>query len=142
MTTTTGSDYYAGQAQLMTVSGNTDSNPADYTLSFDAYGSQAAGVQFSIQTWPSNYFGGSGPVINATINDQLIAASTWQTFKVNLANITSASPTGATWQLAFQINAWQWGGAGMTDTLTIDNIVRRRSTLQPSLRASDLPPRW
>jgi hypothetical protein len=123
MTTTTGSDYYAGQAQLMTVSGNTDSNPADYTLSFDAYGSQAAGVQFSIQTWPSNYFGGSGPVINATINDQLIAASTWQTFKVNLANITSASPTGATWQLAFQINAWQWGGAGMTDTLTIDNIV-------------------
>src|SRR5580698_6455711 len=57
MTTTTGSDYYAGQAQLETVSGNTDSNPADYTLSFDAYGSQAANIQFSIQSWPNDYFG-------------------------------------------------------------------------------------
>lgn len=44
ITTTTGGDYYAGQAQLQTVSGNTDANPADYVLSFDAYGSQAANV--------------------------------------------------------------------------------------------------
>ena len=122
MTTTTGSDYYAGQAQLMTVSGNTDSNPADYTLSFDACGSQAASIQLSVQTWQNNYFGGS-EVINATINDQLTAANTWQTFEVNLGNITSASPTGATWQLSFQLNAWQWGGAGFADTLKIDNIV-------------------
>jgi hypothetical protein len=123
MTTTTGSDYYGGQAQLETVSENTDLNPADYVLSFDAYGSQAANIQFSIQTWPDEYFGGSGPVINATVNDQLTAANTWQTFKVNLGNLTSASPTGATWQLSFQINAWQWGGAGYADTLKIDNIV-------------------
>jgi hypothetical protein len=123
MTTTTGSDYYAGQAQLGSVSGNSDADAEDYTLSFEAYGSQAANIQFSIQTWPNDYFGGSGPVINATVNDQLTAANTWQTFKVNLGNITSASPTGATWQLSFQINAWQWGGAGFTDTLKIDNIV-------------------
>jgi hypothetical protein len=126
MTTTTGSDYYAGQAQLATVSGNTDPNAADYTLSFDAYGSQAANVQFSIQTWPNDYFGGTGPVINATVNDQLTAANTWQTFKVNLGTITSASPTGATWQLSFELGAWQWGGAGVTDTLRIDNIVLTR----------------
>jgi hypothetical protein len=25
--------------------------------------------------------------------------------------------------LAFQLNSWQWGGPGLTDTLTIDNIV-------------------
>ena len=123
MTTTTGSDYYAGQAQLMTVSGNTDSNPADYTLSFDAYGNRADNIQFSIQTWQNNYFGGSGPIINATVNDQLTAANTWQTFEANLGNITSASPTGATWQLGFQLNASQWGGAGLTDTLKIDNII-------------------
>src|SRR5689334_11620492 len=36
MTATTGSDTYTGQAQLQTVSGNTDANPADYILSFDA----------------------------------------------------------------------------------------------------------
>jgi len=123
MTTTTGSDYYGGQVQLQTVSGNTDSSAADYTLSFDAYGSQAASVQFSIETWPNDYFGGSGPVINATVNDPLTAADTWQTFKVNLGDITSAIPTGATWQLSFQLNAWQWGGGGLTDTLKIDNIV-------------------
>ena len=67
MTATTWSDYYTGQMGLMTVSGNTDPNPADYVLSFDAYGSQAATIQFMIQTWPNNYFGG-GPVINVTTN--------------------------------------------------------------------------
>ena len=152
MTPTTINDYYAGQVQLMTVSGNTDPNPSDYVLSFDAKGSQVANIQFTIQTWPDNYFGGSGPVINATVNDQLTAANTWQTFSVNLGSITTASPTGATWQLEFQINAWQWGGPGNTDTLTIDNIILmlllviplcspRRSTLQPTAAVSPLPPR-
>ena len=123
MTATTWSDYYAGQMGLMTVSGNTDPNPSDYVLSFDARGSQAATFQFMIQTWPDNYFGGSGPVINVSMNDELTAANAWQTFSVNLGSLTSASPTGATWQLAFQLNSWQWGGPGLTDTLTIDNIL-------------------
>src|SRR5208282_545275 len=101
MTTTTWSDYYTGQVQLMTVSGNTDPNPSDYVLSFDACGSRAATIQFIIQTWPDNYFGGSGPVINATVNDVLTAADTWQTFSVNLGSITAAAPIGATWQLEF-----------------------------------------
>jgi len=96
MTTTTGSDYYAGQAQLMTVSGNTDTNPADYVLSFDANGSQAANIQFQVQTWPNSYFGGTGPVVNAVANEQLAAANTWQTFSINLGNITTAARTGAT----------------------------------------------
>jgi len=123
MTTTSWSDYYTGQLQLMTVSGNTDPSPSDYVLAFDAYGSQAAAtIQFIIQTWPDNYFGGSGPVINATVNDVLTAANTWQTFSVNLGSITEAMPTGATWQLEFQLSSWQWGGPGLTDTLTIDNI--------------------
>ncbi len=122
MTTTTGSDYYTGQLQLMTVSGNTDPNPSDYVLSFDAKGSQAANIQFIIQTWSGNYFGGT-QAIQAATNDQLAAANTWQTFSVNLGSLTTASPTGATWQLEFQLNASQWGGAGHTDTLTIDNIT-------------------
>ena len=123
MTATTGGDYYAGWVQLMTVSGNTDTNPANYVLSFDAYGSQAANIYFMIQTWPGNDFGGSGPVINAIVNDLLTAPNTWQTFSVNLGSITSAIPTGATWQLGFQLCAWQWGGPGLTDALKIDNIT-------------------
>jgi hypothetical protein len=122
MTATTWSDYYAGQLQLMTVSGNTDPNPSDYVLSFDAYGSQAAVIQLGLQSWQNNYFGGT-QLLNTTLSDQLSAANTWQTFSVNLGTIAGTNPTGATWQLNFQLNSWQWGGPGNTDTLTIDNIV-------------------
>jgi hypothetical protein len=122
MTATTSGDSYTGQAQLTTVSGNTDPNPANYVLSFDAKGNQAANIQFIIQTWPNSGFGGTQQ-IQATVNDLLTAANTWQTFRVNLGTITTASAAGATWQLEFQINASQWGGAGHTDTLLVDNIV-------------------
>jgi len=122
MTTTTWGDYYAGQVQLMTVSGNTDPNAADYVLSFDAMGSQAGPIQLGLQSWQNNYFGGS-QLINATLNDALSAANTWQTFSVNLGTIAGANPTGATWQFNFQLNSWQWGGPSNTDTLTVDNIV-------------------
>jgi hypothetical protein len=122
MTTTTWSDYYAGQLQLMTVSGNTDPNPANYVLSFDAYGSGIGNVQLGLQSWQNNYFGGS-QLINTTLNNALSAANTWQTFSVNLGTIAGANPTGATWQLNFQLNSWQWGGPGIINTLTIDNIT-------------------
>ena len=123
MTPTSGSDYYAGQVQLMTVSGNTDENSGNYVLSFDAKGSQAGTIQLSIQTWPNDYFGGSGPVINASVNEQLNAPGAWHTFSVNLGTLTTASAAGATWQLNFAINASQWGGVGPTDVLTIDNLM-------------------
>jgi hypothetical protein len=123
MTPTSGSDYYAGQLQLMTVAGNMDENPGNYVLSFDAKGSQSGIIQLSIQTWPNDYFGGTGPVINATINEQLTAPNSWQTFSVNLGTITTASAEGATWQLNFAMTASQWGGIGPTDVLTVDNLV-------------------
>jgi hypothetical protein len=122
MTTTTWSDYYAGQLQLMTVSGNTDPNPANYVLSFDAYATRAANIQLGLQAWQNNYFGGS-QLINTTLNNAMAAANTWQTFSVNLGTISGANPTGATWQLNFQINSWEWGGPGNVNTLTVDNIV-------------------
>ena len=122
MTATASSDYYTGQVQLSSVSGNTDPSPADYVLSFDAYGSQAANIQFIIQTWPDDYYGGT-QAIQATVNDPLNAANTWQTFSVNLGDITTSDANDATWQLEFQISASQWGGVGLTDTLRVDNIV-------------------
>jgi hypothetical protein len=140
MTTTTSGDFYAGQVQLTSVSGNTDINPNNYVLSFDAKGNRAGNIQFIIQTWPNNGFGGTGPVINSTVNDQLSAANTWQTFSVNLGTVTAQNASGATWQLAFQIAASQWGGAGLTDTLTIDNIVLTHiSTNSPQIASSANP---
>lgn len=115
-------DYYAGQVQLMTVTGNVDSTAANYVLTFDAYGSQAANIQLGLQSWQGNYFGGT-QLINTTINEMLAAANTWQTFSINIGSIAGANPTGATWQLNFQINSWEWAGPGMSDQLKIDNIV-------------------
>jgi hypothetical protein len=125
MTTATWSDYYAGQVRLMTVSGNTDPNASDYTLSFDAYGSRAGNIQLGLESWQDNYFGGA-KIMGQTLNDALAAANTWQTFSINLGTIAGANPTGATWQFNFQFNSWQWGGPNQTDTLTIDNIVLTR----------------
>jgi hypothetical protein len=122
MTTTTSGDAYTGQLQLDTVTKGTDTNPHNYVLSFDAKGNQAANIQLIIQTWPNNFFGGS-QALNVTVNDLLTNANTWQTFSVNLGSVTSLSPTDATWQLEFQLNASQWGGASHTDTLTIDNLI-------------------
>jgi hypothetical protein len=139
MTATTWSDYYTGQLALMTVPGITDPNPSDYVISFDANGSQAATIQFIVQTWPNNYFGGTGPVIDGTANETLTAANTWQTFNVNLGSLTSASPAAATWQIEFQLSSWLWGGPGLTDTLTIDNLMLtqvRGLAVIPSANAS------
>lgn len=121
MTATTWGDYYAGQLQLMTISGNTDPNASDYVLSFDATGSGANQIQLGIQSWQNNYFGGS-MIGNASVNETLSAANQWQTFSINIGSLSSFNPTGATWQLNFQLNSWLWGGPGNVDTLTIDNL--------------------
>ena len=94
----------------------------DYVLSFDAYGNRTANIQIGLQSWQNNYFGGA-QTVNATLNNALAAANTWQTFSVNLGTISGANPTGATWQLNFQLNSWEWGGPANTDTLVIDNVV-------------------
>jgi len=139
MTPTNTSAYYVGQVQLMQVPGIVDPNPANYVLSFDAYGSHAAPFQLIIQTWPNNYFGGTGPVINSATNCQLSAANTWQTFHINLGNLTTATAAANTWQLEFQLNASQWGGAGQVDTLKVDNLTLvhlANSSLQSSANPS------
>ncbi len=82
----------------------------------------AGNIQLLIQNWPNTYFGGT-IAISVTVSDQLLAANTWQTFKVNIGSITTGSPTGATWQLSYQMIASQWGGVGFPSTLAIDNLT-------------------
>jgi len=124
MTPTTTSDYYVGQLQLTAVAGNTDTNPANYVLSFDAKANHPTNtVQLIIQTWPGQGWSGAGPVINASINNKLTNANTWQTFSVNLGTLTTSSASGGTWQIEFGISASQWGGVGPTNVLTVDNLV-------------------
>jgi hypothetical protein len=126
MTTTSWSNYYAGQVQIMQIDVHTDPNPADYTISFDAMGSDARSIQVTMQSWQDRWFGGS-QLFSITRDVALSAANTWQTVSFNLADLSpTLDPTGRTWQIAYQLNSWQWGGPGMTDTLTIDNIVLSR----------------
>ena len=139
ITTTGANDYYTGQAQFETVSGNTDPNPSDYVLSFDAKGSQAANIVFIIEVWQGQNFTGTQIIPGARVNDQLSAANTWQTFSVNLGTVTTAAPTGGTWQLNFQITANQWGGSSITDTLTVDNIKLVHIANNPALTSSANP---
>jgi hypothetical protein len=122
MTANSSSDGYTGQAQLQTISGNTDANPADYVLSFDAKGNRAGNIVFILEMWQNQFYGGSKIIDGASAHEQLSAANTWQNFQINLASITSVGPTGGTWQLNFRVNASQWGGTG-TNTLLVDNIV-------------------
>jgi hypothetical protein len=138
ITPTNNSTYYTGQLELMEVAGMVDPNAADYVISFDAYGNRAGTIQFIVQTWPDEYYGGTGPVINASTNLTLTGSNTWQTFRVNLGNLTTANPIAATWQLEFQISSWLWGGANLTDTLKIDNLKLVQSA-NVSLVASENP---
>src|SRR5436190_5273516 len=92
MKATTSSDGYTGQAQLQTVSGNTDANPADYVLSFDAKGNYAGNIFFILEMWQGQFYSGSMIISGATADEQLGAANTWQNFQINLAGITSVGP--------------------------------------------------
>jgi len=141
MKSTTSGDSYTAQVQLMSVSGNTDPNPANYVIAFDAKGNRAANIQFTIQTWPNDYFGGTGPVIGATVSDPLSAANTWQTFATNLGSITTASPTGATWTALAERTTTS--PAAPTVTPRLANNSRSRSTARVTrfCAASSLMPR-
>jgi len=136
MTATTSSDTYTGQAQLQTVSGNTDPNPADYILSFDAKGNYAGNIVFILEMWRGQFYGSPMIIGGASANAQLSAANTWQNFQINLASITAVGPTGGTWQLNFRIIASQWGSTGQTNTLLLDNIVLTHLANNLSLTSS------
>jgi hypothetical protein len=136
MKANTSNDGYTGQAQLQSVSGNNDTNPADYVLSFDAKGNQAGNIVFILEMWQGQFYSGPEIIGGASANEQLLLANTWQNFKINLASITSVGPTGGTWQLNFRINASQWGGTGQTNTLLLDNIVLTRLANNLSLTSS------
>jgi hypothetical protein len=138
MTPTNNSTYYTGQLQFPSVSGLADPNPADYVISFDAYGSRAATFEFIAQAWPNASEWGGQPVINASTNLTLAASNTWQTFHINLGSLTTSNTADATWQLEFQLDSWLWGGAKLTDTLKIDNLTLVHLA-NPALTASVNP---
>jgi hypothetical protein len=128
MVTNDWGNFYAAQMQIMQIYPPvpTDTNPANYEFSFDAKGSYAGNIQLTLQSWQDKWFGGS-QLFSVTTDCQLSAADTWQTFSMNLGALNpTINPTGGTWQLAYQLNSWQWGGPNKTDILTVDNVKLTR----------------
>lgn len=120
------SNAYGGRISMTTVTGNTDPNPAHYTLSWDAYGTPGGPVSTTLESWQNTDFGGS-KLINAGL--QFTPGPSWQTFSVNLGDIVNSGspappviPTGATWRITFGIYAWKWSTSHNPDTLWVDNV--------------------
>jgi PEP-CTERM motif-containing protein len=123
----------AVQLQEMTVSGNSSLNLSDYVLSFDV-NATAGSLNLQIQSWSGQFFGGamSGTLNTAPVppgfGNDLGLTPSFQHYSLNLGNTTvfpspsTFLPTGATWQIAFQLNG---GGDGIPSQLTIniDNVM-------------------
>ena len=109
------------------VSGVTSTNLADYQLQFDLKATLSnVSVDFFIQTWPNNDFGGTMTGTRSGPTQLTVPANTFQTVILNLGdtNLTGLfDPLGKTWQLAWQMNSAQWGGDGSSQALTIDNVL-------------------
>ncbi len=126
---------YAGaaiQLQERALTLNTSANLSDYTLSFDARAT-AGSLNIQIQSWPLANFGGAmtgtlntAPASPGYGNDQSLS-STYTHYSLNLGNATVFAnpgtflPTGATWQIAFQLNGGSNGNPPQL-TMDIDNI--------------------
>lgn len=127
---------YAGaalQLQERSLTGNTSISLGDYTLSFDAKAT-AGSLQIQIQSWPLANFGGTmtgtlntAPASPGYGNDQTLS-STYTHYSLNLGNASVFAdpgtflPTGATWQIAFQLNGGANGSPSQL-TLDLDNIA-------------------
>lgn len=136
-----GYGYAAVQLQESVVSGNTSVNLSDYTLSFDAE-STAGSLNLQIQTWVGQGFTGgqTGTLNTAPANpgygNDLTLNPTYTHYSLNLGNSTifpnvgTFNPTGATWQIAWQLNG---GGNGNPANLTmnIDNVMLTMATPVP-----------
>ncbi len=116
--------------------GNTSANLSDYNLSFDAAVAGPNGVggfTLFVQTWPGINYGGTQ---TGTLSTELrgvnnvINSGSWQHLSFNLGDLPvgSVDPTGATWQLLFEMDAERYGFVPLFDpvygaALWIDNIT-------------------
>jgi hypothetical protein len=142
-----GYGFLAAQWQDGAVIGNVDTNLSHYRLAFDAYvtgdAQHQSGGGFTLvlqETAGTNF---STPFPQGTLQtyqpyqggaDLMVSHSgTWQHFDINLGGPAfmgtngfndNFSPTGATWQIGFQLNASDWGAEPQTGTtLIIDNLA-------------------
>ena len=103
---------------------NTSPNMADYTLEFDALVNKTGGgFGLIFQAWSGAGF--SGTFSSSSYPSELYpaTANAFQHFVFNLGTFNpGADPTGLTWQFAWQMDEFTYGGPGTGNQMVIDNI--------------------
>jgi hypothetical protein len=122
---TNGFGGVAFQYQNGNVTGNSSANLGDYTLSFDAAVNKAnGGFALILQNWAGTFFTGSFSQSQYPSEITLATPNVFQHFSINLATLNpGAVPTGQTWQIAWQMDEFAYGGPGTGYQLIIDNVV-------------------
>jgi hypothetical protein len=141
-----GYGYAAVVYQESAVTGNTNANPAAYTLSFDARTSVANANGLEVRVIDANgHLLDTAPNPPGYGNDRILS-NMYTHFTLNLGDSsafqtdTGFSPTTALWQILFQNNA---GGGGNPPawTIDIDNIeVTMSGTAPPPPPVTIYPP--
>jgi hypothetical protein len=122
---TNGFGGVAYQYQNGNVTGNSSANLADYTLSFDAAVNKAnGGFALIVQNWTGTFFSGTFSQSSYPTEITLATPNVFQHFSINLGTLNpGAVPTGQTWQIAWQMDEFAYGGPGTGDQLIIDNVM-------------------
>jgi hypothetical protein len=122
---TNGFGGVAYQYQNGNVTGNTSANLGDYTLSFDAAVNKAnGGFALIVQNWTGTFFSGSFSQSSYPAEITLATPNVFQHFTINLGTLNpGAVPNGQTWQIAWQMDEFAYGGPGTGDQLIIDNVM-------------------
>jgi hypothetical protein len=122
---TNGFGGVAYQYQNGNVTGNTSANLSDYTLSFDAAVNKAnGGFALIVQNWTGTFFSGTFSQSQYPTEITLATPNVFQHFSINLASFNpGAVPTGQTWQIAWQMDEFAYGGPGTGNQLIIDNVM-------------------
>ncbi len=122
-----GPNGYGGvafQYQNGNVTGNSSANLSDYTLSFDALVNKAnGGFTLIVQNWTGTFFSGTFSQSQYPTEITLPTANVFQHYSINLGSLSAgAVPTGQTWQIAWQMDEFTFGGPGTGDGMVIDNV--------------------
>ena len=143
----TGSGSYTAEWQDGMVSGNPDQQPSRYVLSFDALvtgdAAHQSGGGFKLMISETAGASYSTPFPQGTLTTfrpsqggvdlTIPQTGVWKHFTINLGGPqfqgtsgadTNFNPSGATWQINFQMNSADWGTEPQTNsTLAIDNLA-------------------
>jgi len=122
---TNGFGGVAYQYQNGNVTGNTSANLGNYVLSFDAAVNKAnGGFALILQNWTGTFFSGTFSQSQYPSEITLATPNVFQHFSINLSSFNpGAVPTGQTWQIAWQMDEFAYGGPGTGNLLFIDNVM-------------------